>query len=175
MFAGTFAPVGWAFCDGQLFQINQHQSLYSLLGTTYGGDGRTTFGLPDLRGRAPIHAGPTLGGSYYEEGQTGGAETVTLSIAQMPAHAHGVSAKAKAVASPGNQGSPVGHAWAEDGAGGAFTYSDSTRRADYQDMKAGSVAVTEQNFGESQSHENWPPYQVIRYIISLDGEFPSRN
>jgi microcystin-dependent protein len=168
----NFPPRGWANCDGQLLPIAQNTALYSLLDTMYGGDGRTTFGLPDLRGRVAIHTGRGPGLSDYKQGTKGGAETVTLLTAQMPAHAHGVSAKARAVASDGNQASPVGHTWASDGAGGAFTYSDA---APDQDMKAGSVVVTEQNVGGSQMHENRSPYQVVRFVIALVGLYPSRS
>ncbi len=172
MFAGNFAPKGWAFCNGDLVSIAENSALYALLGTAYGGDGRSTFGLPDMRGRVAVHAGRLPGGGNYERGQRGGAEYIQLSTAQMPSHEHNVTVKAKATASTGNQGSPVGHAWASDGAAAAFTYSDATPD---QDMKDGSVVVEGQDAGGSQPHENRPPYQTVNYIIAMVGLFPSRN
>ena len=168
----NFAPRGWALCDGQLLPIAQNTALYSLLGTTYGGDGRTTFGLPDLRGRVAIHTGRGPGLSDYPQGVKGGAEVVQLSTAQMPSHAHGVSATAKATASDGNQSTPDGHTWAADPRGATKIYSDATPD---KDMKAGSVVATAQNAGGSQVHENRPPYQVVRFVIALVGIFPSRD
>src|SRR6185295_12464655 len=105
MFAGNFAPRNWAFCNGQLLSIAQNTALFSILGTTYGGDGRTTFALPDLRGRVPIHPGQGPGTSNYSLGQQGGVENVTVTQNQLPAHSHGVNA----VAQGGNQASPVGN------------------------------------------------------------------
>ena len=110
-FGGTFAPRGWAFCDGQLLPINQNQALYSLLGTTYGGDGRTTFALPDVRGRVPIHAGQGAGLEDFREGTKGGSETVTLNVAEMPAHSHSPQLKATSTAADGT--SPSGAPLAE--------------------------------------------------------------
>ena len=172
MFAGNFAPRDWAFCDGQLLPVNQFMTLFSLLGTTYGGDGRTTFGLPDLRGRAPIHFGQGPGRSNYRQGQRGGAESVTLHEQQMPSHAHTVSAEVKAVNTGGNQSTPGGHTWAADPRGATNIYSDAAPDAD---MSAGSVAGTAQNAGGGQAHENRSPYLVVNYIIALNGIYPSRN
>jgi len=172
MFAGTYAPRGWAFCNGQLMDISQNAALFSLLGTTYGGDGRTTFGLPDLRGRAAIHFGNGPGLNNYRQGQRGGAETITLAEAQMPSHAHTVSAEVKAVNVGGNQSTPGGHTWAADPRGATNIYSDATPDTD---MNAGSVAGTAQNAGGSQAHENRPPYLAINFIISLAGMYPSRS
>jgi microcystin-dependent protein len=172
MFAGNFAPRGYALCNGQLLSIGENTALFSLLGDTYGGDGRTTFGVPNLCGRIAVSEGRSPGGSQYLRGEMGGVKTVTLTSVEMPEHKHNVSAKAKAVASPGNQGSPVGHAWAEDGVGAAFTYSDATPD---QDMNPDSVVVTEQDTGGGQAHENRPPYQVVNYIIALVGAYPPRS
>ena len=108
LFAGNFAPRGWALCDGQLLAINQRQALFSILGTMYGGDGRTTFGLPDLRGRVPVHAGEGPGLTKRSLGQKGGAETHVLTVHEMPSHAH----QAMGSADPGKQSSPLGNVWA---------------------------------------------------------------
>ncbi len=172
MFAGNFAPRNWAFCNGQLLAVAQNQMLFSLLGTTYGGDGRTTFGLPDLRGRQAIHAGQGPGLSNCRQGQGGGAETVTLTEAQMPSHTHTASAEVKAVNAGGNQSAPGGHAWAADPRGATNMYSDATPDTD---MKADLVAGTAQNAGGGQTHENRPPYLPINYIIAMDGIYPSRS
>jgi microcystin-dependent protein len=172
MFAGSFAPVGWFLCDGQLRAVSEYQELFSLLGDMYGGDGLSTFGVPDLRGRAAVHAGQRPGHRNYIQGRKNGTEWTTLTAAQLPAHGHAISVEVKAVANPGNQGSPVGHAWAEDGVGAAYTYSDATPD---QDMKAGSVVVTEHDAGGSQPHTNQPPYQVVNYIIAWRGLYPRRS
>ncbi len=172
MFAGNFAPRNWALCDGQLLPINLYQTLYTILGTTYGGDGRTTFALPDLRSRAPIHFGQGAGLGNYQQGQKGGVETVTLAEAQMPSHTHTASAEVKAVNAGGNQSAPGGHAWAADPRGATNMYSDATPDTD---MKADLVAGTAQNAGGGQTHENRPPYLPINYIIAMDGIYPSRS
>ncbi len=171
IFAGNFAPRDWAFCEGQLLSIAQYQSLFSLLGTMYGGDGRTSFGLPDLRGRVPIHSGQGPGLSSYQQGQKGGVESVTLAAQQIPAHTHTVSATAKAVAGGGNQSAPGDHTWAADPRGATNIYSDATPDTD---MKAGSVEVTAENTGGSQAHENRSPYLPVKFIIALEGIYPSR-
>ena len=159
----NFAPRGWAFCDGQLLPINQHQSLYSLLGTTYGGDGRTTFGLPDLRGRTPIHVGSS-DGSAHPLGQKGGEERHTLSVAEMPQHTHGFNvATAKAT---GQQASPA---------------NDSVLAEANVDMYrsgAGStplVPATISTVGGGQGHDNMQPKLAVNFCIALQGLFPSRN
>ena len=165
MFAGNFAPRGWAFCDGQLLAINSNQALFSLLGTTYGGDGRTTFALPDLRGRAPIHAGHGPGLSNYQLGQRSGQETVTLTQNEMPNHTHAVQVNATAPVGRGQgSDSPAGNFWAE---GGSYANTSNTT------MSANAVVVLPA--GASQAHENRQPYNTINYIIALEGIFPSRN
>ena len=175
MFGGNFAPRGWALCDGELQNISQNQALFSLLGTTYGGDGRTTFALPDLRGRVAIHPGNGPGLSSYRLGQKGGSETETLTVAQMPAHTHTVTAtgQARANASGGDEAIPTDHVWAEGG-GGETIYS--TSAADV-DMNASAITITANaaNTGGGQSHTNLQPYQCVNFIIALQGTFPSRN
>jgi len=161
MFAGNFAPRGWAFCDGQLLPINSNEALFSILGTTYGGDGRTPFALPDLRGRAPIHAGHGPGLSDYRLGSKGGQESVTLTIGQMPSHSHSLQA----------------HTGYGDTANPNEAVSAKTTTPAYKStapnaaMSASAVGQT----GGGQAHENRPPYVAIHYIIALQGIFPSRS
>jgi len=155
IFAGNFAPSGWALCYGQLLAITDNETLFNLIGTTYGGDGQFTFGLPDLRGRNPLHQG---GG--FVLAQMGGQETVTLTSQQLPSHTHG----ATAVSGAGNSGSPAGaNSWA---AAATPLYSSGATNAQ---MNAAALAVT----GGNQPHNNMPPYLTINYIISLFGIFPS--
>lgn len=156
-----FAPRGWAFCDGQILPINQNQSLYSLLGTTYGGDGRTTFALPDLRGRTPIHRGP----SGHTLGQKSGAETVTLTTAEIPQHIHFATASA----TEGNATSPQDHLLgAEVDPDFAYRTPETTGRTA---LRHGTIA----NAGGSQPHNNMQPYLAVNFCIALAGLFPSRN
>jgi len=152
----NFAPRGWALCDGQLLPINQNQSLYSLLGTNYGGDGRTTFGLPDLRGRTPIH----VSGSY-KLGAKGGAETVPLTIGEMPAHEHPVNATTAAASEtiPAGELPPTAEVASYKAAGTLVA------------MSTNAVG----NTGNDEGHENMQPYQVLNFCIALQGLFPSRN
>lgn len=166
MFAGNFAPRGWAFCDGQLLSISDNSALFSLLGTTYGGDGRTTFGLPDLRGRVAIHAGQGPGLTDRRQGSKGGVETVTLNIAQLPHHNHTLNI----VNSLAKESSPVGHAPALPSGGGPMLYGspDGGDTAEFHQSTIGYA-------GGGQAHENMPPYGTVRYIIALQGVFPSRN
>jgi microcystin-dependent protein len=151
----NFAPRGWAFCDGQILPINQNQSLYSLLGTTYGGDGRTSFALPDLRGRTPIHVG-----NGHSQGQKSGEEFHPLSAAEMPQHTH----TAKASSSSGNTPIPQGNVLASAN----NLYSDP---ASLTDLRAGTVA----NAGGGQAHDNMQPFLALNFVIALRGLFPSRN
>jgi microcystin-dependent protein len=158
----NFAPVGWMTCDGQILSINQNTALFSLLGTTYGGDGRTTFALPDLRGRVPIGFGQAPGLSNYEQGQTGGTEVVTLTIAQMPIHSH----VPIGTASVANTGSPSINAyWAVPR---AFLYSSS---APTVDMNPAAIGIA----GGSQPHDHLKPFLVMTYIIAINGIFPARQ
>jgi len=163
MFAGNFAPRSWAFCDGQLLSIPQNDALFSLLGTTYGGDGRTTFGLPDLRGRIPIHAGSGPGLSPRNIGAKGGAERVTLSLNQLPNHKHGLRALDK----PGDSGNPQNRHWA------ATSGSPDYYTSDPPDVNMDNNALT--SVGGSQAHSNMMPFLGIHFIIALFGVYPSRN
>lgn len=163
MFAGNFAPTGWAFCQGQLLPIAQNTALFSLLGTTYGGDGRTTFALPDLRGRVPVGFGQGPGLSYKDLGQQFGTETVTLTTAQMPAHSHTVNA----VNSEGNQNLPTNSLPANTKALDK-EYSDA---ASNTTMKSGMIGIT----GSSQPVNISQPSLGVNFIIALQGIFPSRN
>ncbi len=170
MFAGNFAPRGWAFCEGQLLPISQHQALFSLLGTIYGGDGRTTFALPDLRGRAPIHQGTGPGLHPRPQGQKGGEETTVLTVGQLPAHNHAATIQA----SPGD-----GDSGLADGNSLAHQSRGTTVPTIYNNgapsiaMHANSVAVG--NTGAGNAINNMPPYLAINYIIALEGTFPSRS
>jgi len=155
----NFAPRGWAFCDGQILPINQNQSLYSLLGTTYGGDGRTTFALPDLRSRTPIHRG-----SSYQLGQKGGAETVTLTAAEIAAHSH----TAKASSSDAADNAPQGQVLADPNPAGDLLYGDPSSLTS---LRSGTIT----NAGGGQAHNNMQPYLTLSFCIALRGLFPSRN
>jgi microcystin-dependent protein len=159
MFAGNFAPAGWALCNGQLLPIAQYDALYALIGTTYGGDGQTTFALPDLRGRAPIHVGPN-----YVRGAQVGSETVTLTQGQMPAHTH----LAAALTGVGSANNPTGHVWA-----GSSTSDNKYIDTINSPATLGPVAL--QNAGGNQPHNNMQPYLVINFIIALEGIYPTPN
>ena len=161
MFAGTFAPRYWAFCDGQILPIPGNEALYSLIGTTYGGDGRTSFALPDLRGRVPLHAGRGPGLTQRYPGQWGGQERVTLSQTQIPAHTH----QARASSDAPDTNSPEGAIPAEK----VRTNLYSSGVADVN-MGTTSIAST----GGSQAHENMQPFLSINYIICLSGLYPPR-
>jgi len=156
----NFAPRGWAFCDGQILPINQNQSLYSLLGTTYGGDGRTSFALPDLRGRVPIHVGRSNGGGDHREGEKSGEETHTLSANEMPQHTH----IARASDTAGNNPIPAAHVLARAN----NLYRDPTNLTA---LHSGTVL----NTGGGQAHDNMQPYLALHFCIALQGLFPSRN
>lgn len=162
MFAGNFAPRGWALCEGQLLAVSQNDALFSLLGTIYGGDGRTTFGLPDLRGRIPIHAGTGPGLSPRPLGQRAGAETVTLSGAQAPSHSHAV----KASASVADSRSPEGRVAAET------SLFDLYQSGSPSTVLHGSSVTA---VGGSQSHTNIQPFLCVNFIIALVGLYPSRS
>jgi microcystin-dependent protein len=162
----NFAARGWAFCDGQLLPISQNTALFSLLGTMYGGDGRTTFALPDLRGRAAIHKGRGPGLSDYRQGARGGVERVTLTQTEIPSHNH--NARLQAENRPGTSDDPTNNMPAQ--LAGAYR---SQARAD--DVPMNPAAVLSDNVGGSQSHENMQPFLVMNYIIALVGIFPSRS
>jgi len=160
MFAGNFAPRGWALCDGQLLSIAQNTALFSLLGTIYGGDGRTTFALPDLRSRAPMHPGSGPGLTPRTLGQSGGTETVTLNVSQLPTHTHQMNA----VKTSGNSDVPDNNSLAQAG-----YQTDSTTNL----VAMNAVAIT--YTGAGQGHDNMAPSLGINFIIALEGVYPSRN
>lgn len=159
IFAGNFAPRGWAFCDGQLLPISQNTALFSLLGTTYGGDGRVTFGLPDLRARSAIHAGQGPGLSPYRLGETGGEAAVTLASAQIPVHTHTLRGAASS-----STGAPS--AAVAQGAG-AKAYRGASNLV--------AMGAPLSNAGSSQPHENRQPFLAMFHIIALQGIYPSRS
>jgi len=175
MFAGNFAPRGWAFCDGQLLPISQNTALFSLIGTIYGGDGRTTFALPDLRGRAPIHAGTGSGLSIVKLGSKVGTETNTLSIAQMPSHNHEATStadlKLATSTEAGEESTPANQFLAS----GNNIYIDSATANTYLGGLSGSVNTTIGNSGQNQAVNNIQPSLGMNYIIALVGNFPSRS
>lgn len=160
MFAGGYAPQGWALCNGQLLPITDNEALFTLIGTTYGGDGMTTFGVPDLRGRVPISVG-NGGGSNYMLGQKSGAEGVTLLTSQMPAHGHLPAAQS----APGNQPLPINNVWA---AKQVFEKS----AADIPLVAMSSTAVS--SAGGNQPHDNLMPFMALTFIIAIQGIFPSQ-
>ncbi len=167
----NFAPRGWAFCNGQLLSIAQHSALFSLLGTTYGGDGRTTFGLPDLRGRCAVGMGQGPGLSNYTQGERAGQENVTLLQTQMPAHTHtlGASSAIGTVSDPADAVIANNQVTIERGKtipASAFIQSGPTVA-----MNAQAIQTT----GGNQAHENRQPYIAMNYVIALEGIFPSRN
>lgn len=184
LFAGNFAPRGWAFCDGQLLPISQNSALFSLLGTTYGGDGRTTFALPDLRGRAPIgpRTGPGL--STRKLGQRSGVETTTINVLNLPNHNHVATftqtsgaVSIGAVADTANSDDPTNRSLATPDVGGNnFIYSDDDPSTN---LKPGAVQVTGTVqvglTGGQQPFNNMQPFLGVNYIIAMQGIFPSRN
>ena len=163
IFAGNFAPRGWAFCNGQLLPIAQNTALFSLIGTTYGGDGRTTTALPDLQGRVPMHPGRGPGLTSRRLGQSGGVETVPITEAQMPAHTHAL----KASSSPAEATSPDGKNLARSV--GASVYQ--TTGVAPVPMATEALPPT----GGSQAHNNLHPYLTLNFIIALTGLYPSRS
>lgn len=162
-FGFNFAPRGWTTCDGQLLSVSQNDALFSLLGTMYGGDGRTTFGLPDMRGRMPVHTGQGPGLSNHPMGQKSGAESVSLTTNQLPSHSHSLMATDSA----GNQISPTAHTLAKDG-------NDSTYRNEAPNVTMHASSITNST-GGSQAHQNMSPYLVVNCNISLVGVYPSRQ
>ena len=151
MFAGNFAPREWAFCDGRLLPVSQYQALFSILGTTYGGDGRTDFALPDLRGRVPLHPGSGPGLTERRLGDEGGAEQVTLSEAEMPGHSHGVTS-----------------------AGDGQTIRSLSYFGTEKEVPQQATGVTDPAGGD-QPHDNMPPFQAVNFIIAIQGMYPSRS
>ena len=169
MFGGNFAPQGWAFCDGTILSISENEALFALIGTTYGGDGQSSFALPDLRGRVPIHQG-NLGGNNYVLGQQGGSETVTLMNSQLPPHNHMVGASVAAPTATGtgvNVTAGVPYVPASPGAKPKLYVAPGMPAP----MFTGAVAAS----GGSQPHNNMAPYLGVNFIISLFGIFPSQS
>ena len=164
IFAGNFAPRGWAFCDGQLLAVSQNEALFSLVGTIYGGDGRTTYGIPDLRGRTPMHRGQGPGLSNRKQGAALGTERVTLVESQMPSHTHSFGASTDAA----TQTSPGGNVFAA-GSTEAHFYIPAPENP--KSLMGAPVG----NTGGSQSHNNLMPALCLNFIISLFGTYPSRD
>lgn len=160
MFGGNFAPDGWALCNGQTLSIADYSELYSLIGTTYGGDGVTNFALPDLRSRIPIHKG-NFEGNVYQIGQKVGAEMVTLNVQQIPAHTHALQAGVN-----GEYNAPAGHVWAS---WPGRQYTDAS--TGLQPLSGGALSVS----GGGQPHNNMPPFLVVNFIIALEGIYPGRS
>lgn len=202
MFGGNFAPRAWAFCEGQLMSIAQNQALFSIIGTTYGGDGRTTFGLPDMRGRMPIHSGTGPGLPTYRLGDRSGAASYKLTVAQLPAHDHAAAVSAAyfnnniqttvnstveshCYDAAGTSTTPVDCMPAKTGIGD----KEYTNAGTLANMQADQVTITNmvqtqlnkdspvevKKTGSYESVNNMPPYQVVNYIICLQGVFPSRS
>jgi len=162
LFPFNFAPVGWALCNGQLLPISQNTALFSLLGTTYGGDGRSTFALPDLQGLAPMHAGHGAGLSQRALGETSGSATVTLLQSEIPQHTHPLNAQN----APGDTSSPAGSA-----------YARAIGATPYQPPGGAQVAMAPQAVGFAgggQPHNNMQPYLTLSFCIALQGIFPQR-
>jgi microcystin-dependent protein len=157
----NFSPRGWATCDGQILPINQNQSLYSLLGTIYGGDGRTTFALPDLRGRTPIHFN-----TAHAQGQNDGEELHALEVNEMPAHTHVLNASDASA----TQAGPSGNLLARPSLALGTVYSTNEQ---VQDVSLGAAAIA--NAGGGEGHSNMQPYLTLNFCIALQGLFPSRN
>lgn len=162
IFAGNFAPRGWAFCNGQLLPISQNTALFSLIGTTYGGDGRTTMALPDLEGRAPMHPGRGPGLTSKRLGERGGVETVTLSEAQMPNHTHTL----RCLPIPGDSSTPLNNTFARTIGGSPYIPQQNL-------VPMADVALP--SAGGSQAHNNMQPYLAINFVIALVGLYPSRS
>jgi microcystin-dependent protein len=161
IFSFNFPPKGWAFCNGQVLPISQNQALFSLLGTTYGGNGQTTFALPDLQGRVPLHTGTLRGGGSFPLGQRAGEAAHTLTVGEMPAHTH----TAVASSNPADQTSPANNYWAVSQSYTAFAGSPN------EAMAPQAVGAT----GGGQPYPNLSPYLVLTFCIALVGIFPPRD
>ena len=165
IFPFNFAPKGWAFCDGQILPLSQNTALFSLLGTTYGGDGKSNFALPDMQGNAPMHPGQGPGLSLHDLGETSGSETVTLLDSEMPSHAHSI--EAKGTPPPANAGIPAASAvLARSNGGSAYTAA-----AAMGQMSQNTIAPA----GGGQPHNNMMPYLTLNFCIALQGVYPPRT
>lgn len=164
MFGGNFAPAGWAFCNGALMAISENNALFTLIGTTYGGDGQQTFALPDLQGRIPVHAGTGSDGITYTLGEKGGVESVTLTTNQLPIHTHVPVATSNA----GTLSNPANATWSGAGTGEQIYSTPPNPPA--STMNAQGILPA----GGSQPHENMAPYLCISFILSLFGVFPNQ-
>lgn len=164
MFGGNFAPRGWSYCNGALLSISEYEALFTLLGTTYGGDGQTTFGLPDLRGRLPIHMGTLGGGPTFTLGEQAGSETVTVTTAQMPAHSHSLLASP----APADGADPTGSVLAGSDSSNFYGPANPDKSAAMNPAFVGPS-------GGSQPHENVQPFLCVSFIIALEGIFPSQS
>ena len=160
----NFAPTGWALCNGQLLPISQNTALFSLLGTMYGGDGKSTFALPNLAARVPIHSGQGPGLTERVQGDQGGQEAVALIESEIPSHSHTV----RATSDVADRQGPSGNVWATEAAGVTMLYSVLSPDTG---MAGGAIGVA----GSSQPHNNWPPYLTLNFIIALQGVFPPRS
>lgn len=170
MFAGPYAPQGWAFCDGGILSIAEHTALFAIIGTTYGGDGVRNFALPDLRGRAPVHKGRGPGAPDIRLGEMGGESAHTLTTNELPGHTHAATGKIAASSAAGSSNSPAN----------AFPAVSASRDVQYAttadtQMNANASQVTVASTGGSAPHNNMQPYLGINFIIALQGLFPSRS
>lgn len=163
LFAGNYAPLNWAFCNGQILSISEYEILYSLIGTIYGGDGTTTFALPDFRGRIVLNQGRSTTGTNYVLSQTGGTETVLLTASQLPAHTHAVNASSDL----GTVGDPTNGFWAQS----PISQYSNSEQSPASRMNPGNITSN----GSNQPHANMMPTLAISYIICLNGLYPTRD
>ncbi len=164
IFPFNFPPKGWAFCNGQLMPISQNTALFSLLGTTYGGDGKSNFALPNMQGSAPMHPGQGPGLSLHDLGEIGGSDTVTLLQSQIPSHSHGVTAAPSIVS--GDSNIPAGNAFAKSSQGNAYIAP-----ANFVQLSASTITPA----GGDQPHNNLMPYLTLNFCIALQGVYPPRT
>jgi microcystin-dependent protein len=165
IFPFNFAPRGWAFCNGQILPISQNTALFSLLGTTYGGDGKSTFALPNMQGNAPMHQGQGPGLALHDLGETGGSATVTLLESEMPAHSHGVLAQSTPL---GGVATPAGASLSRPASGNLY---DATGTTSLVQMSPQALQLA----GGSQPHNNMQPYLTMNFCIAMQGVFPPRS
>lgn len=168
IFPFNFAPKGWAFCDGQLMPISQNTALFSLLGTTYGGDGKSNFALPNMQGNAPMHPGQGPGLSLHDLGETGGSETVTLLQSEIPSHQHNVG---RAIAANGDSLTPVNSIWAQAPSGRTGSLNLYNPGPPTGKMNVNAILQA----GGDQPHNNMQPYLTLNFCIALQGVFPPRT